>query len=66
MNQIKISIYFLVIFNLFSSVLLFTHRLKIIFLDKIFFDLISNLLFIWNILLLYLINKYFRNEKNRK
>lgn len=66
MSQEKFVILLLVVMNILFSIILFIHRSNIFLVEKIFLDLIHNLLYLWNILLLFLIIKYFKNEKNTK
>lgn len=59
------SISFIIVFNILASITLLLNDIGFISLDSIWMRLIFNLFFIWNILLLYLITKSKKNEKNK-
>lgn len=53
----KYSILFIVVYNVLSAIILILNKYEFINLDNIWIDLIFNLLFIWNIILLYFLIK---------
>lgn len=65
MSNTNYAIIFIVFYNVFISTILILNRYNFISLADIWFGLMLNLLFIWNILLLYLLIKKIKNEKIR-
>lgn len=59
------TIRFIIIYNILSSLILLLNDLNVVSIESIWIRLIINLLFIWNILLLTLIFKKTKNEKNK-